>query len=420
MFTDGQLLLLLLWGLYLWECLVWHGRHALVFRSWFGKRWHLAGIDLGPGGMGKAGWEVAGQGGVCANPLWWGGQTVVGHLLPVSISPGRVVAGNLQTVYATGRPRQGHRAFSLDELTDMSVREEELWIGGTRFCRFPSAVLAREVHALLRELRNCPAERREEGIRAFWRGRFDRKAFQSVRERCQAAANRLQWGCMGLFLLLYVAAPVLAVLAGTGWAILLGGPLVFLTAFAVEWGAFRARRRLGIGTLADAIGEWIKGALCPPAAIRAADALFREMAPCFDPLTLAAELLPEDGPRSSDAAGFFARVSADLRHPLVCDGAWSDADRAAMEWQCTLVLDEALRAFPGQREALSGRVPSRIDSSMRAYCPRCGCQYASRIETCPDCPNVRLEKWSAENAGKTETAGKSRHRRQHARPRKWA
>ena len=417
MFTDGQLLLLLLWIIYLWECLVWHDRYAIVFRSWWGTRWHLAGIDFGPGGAGKAGWEVVRHGMEWVNPLWWGGQTVVGHLLPIAISPERIVAGNLQTIYATGRPRQSYRALGIEELTDVAVREKELWLNGARFCRFPSAIMAGKVLALLQKLRNCLPEQREGYIRLFWRGRFDRKVFWQVRKPCFAAARRLQWGCMALFLLMYVVAPVLSLKLGTNWVILLGGPLVFLSAFAIEWCAFRARRRLGIGTFADAVGEWIKGALCPPVAIRAADRLTCDMSPIFDPLTLAEELLPEDGPHFSPIADFFARVSADLRHPLSMDEEWDDDDRAAMKWQCKLVLEEAVRALPEQREALSEHVPSRFERSMRVYCPRCGSQYASAIETCPDCPGVHLKSWPTKGngTGKTKLPGKHRQRCQRRR-----
>ena len=86
MFTDGQLLLLLLWGIYLCDCLVWHDRYGVVFRSWWGVRWHVAGLEFGAGGMGKSNWEVAGHGMACVNPLDCGAQAVVGHVLPVAIS----------------------------------------------------------------------------------------------------------------------------------------------------------------------------------------------------------------------------------------------------------------------------------------------------------------------------------------------
>ena len=411
MLTDSEFLLLLLWGIYLWECLVWHDRYGLVFRSWWGGHWHQAGADYGFGGPGKAGWEVAGHGCVWANPLAWGGQTVMGHLLPLAISPERIVAGNLQTAYATGRLRQSHRAFPLKELTDISVREEELWLNGGCFCRFSSAILARKVLALLRNLRNCLPEQREELIRGFWRDRFDRTAFRKVWEPCQVAAKRLQWGCVGLFLLMYVAAPVLTVLLGTSLTILFAGPLALLTAFCIEWGAFRARRRLGIGTFADAVGEWVKGTLCPPVAIRAADCMTRQVAPLFDPLTLAVELLPADSARSPNVGDFFARVSADLHHPLAVDEEWGASDRETMAWQDSLVLDEALRAFPGQGEVLSEHVPQRLEPAMRGYCPRCGSQYASEIETCPDCPGVRLYRWNTKDMATQKMAGKNRPRR---------
>lgn len=414
MFSDGELLLLLLWGIYLWECLIWHDRYGLVFRSWWGGGWHLAGMSHGSGGMGKTGWEVVGHGAVWGNPLCWGGQTVLGELFPISISPERVAAGNIQTVYTTGRPCQRHRGFAFAELREVAIREEELWLNGVFFCRFPSEFVARGVLMLLRKLRDCLPAEREEHIRTFWRGRFDRKAFRGIWEPCQAAARRLQWSCMGLFLILYVVAPVLTMVVGTSWVILFGGPLVFLSAFAIEWGAFRFRRRLGVGTLSAAVGEWIKGALCPPVAIRAADRLTRDVAPLFDPLTVAAELLPEEGGGSAGVADFFAKMSADLRHPLVCDGVWDDFDRAAMEWQCGLVLEEATRAFPGQREALSERVPERLEPVMRAYCPRCGSQYAAERETCPDCPGVRLGRWHTKDVERKKRMGK--HRRCHRRP----
>lgn len=415
MFTDGQLLLLLLWGIYLCDCLVWHDRYGVVFRSWWGVRWHVAGLEFGAGGMGKSNWEVAGHGMACVNPLECGAQAVVGHVLPVAISPNRVVAGNLQTIYATGRPPQGNRSFSLEELTGMAVREEELWLNGTRFCRFPSAGLARRVLALLRTLQGSPQERREELIRAYWRERFDRQAFRDLWASCTVAARRLQWGCMGLFLLLYVVAPVLALRLGTGWAVLGCGPLGVLAAFAIEWGAFRARRRLGVGTLAEAFGEWVKGVLCPPVAIRAADGLTRAAAPLFDPLTLAAELLPEEGRRPSGKSAFFARVAADWHHPLTVEGTWGEAERATLAWQSRLALDEALHAFPELGEELSERVPLRLDPAMNAYCPRCGGQYATEAETCPDCPGVRLEQWREQDKSVPQGGGKQHGDRRRAR-----
>ena len=96
--SDGSLLLLVLWLIYLPECLLWVGRHSVIFAATWSRSWRAisAGEFLG---------SVSGSLRL-VNPFPPLGRFHKVDLLPVSISPARVVAFNVQSISQSGRPRQ--------------------------------------------------------------------------------------------------------------------------------------------------------------------------------------------------------------------------------------------------------------------------------------------------------------------------
>jgi hypothetical protein len=124
--------------------------------------------------------------------------------------------------------------------------------------------------------------------------------------------------------------------------------------------------------------------LCPPAAIRAADLLSRDLLSPFSPI-LIASMLP-----SQDAEKFIRTFINDLRHPIENQIAVNLSAEIA-DWSNRHYLEHCI-SFVEANKLLRSRVNARlvVDNDCNSYCPRCENQYRITSGVCPDCPGVPL------------------------------
>jgi hypothetical protein len=128
--------------------------------------------------------------------------------------------------------------------------------------------------------------------------------------------------------------------------------------------------------------------LSPPVAMRALDALSRDLLAEFHPLAVARVILAEDEFRA-----FAARVLRDAHHPLPAgrEGAEPEVVAAAESWRMRSVA--ALERFvrkQGVPDQDWSAPPAREGDDCTTFCPRCLQQFTIPAGTCARCWDLEL------------------------------
>ncbi|HEY5552261.1 MAG TPA: hypothetical protein VIK52_10240, partial [Opitutaceae bacterium] len=373
-----SLLLLVLWLLYLPECLLWVNRHSVVFTSPWSRGWSAttASDALGSGSASLR----------LLNPLPPLGRFFKADLLPVSISPVRVASFNAQTISPAGRPKQAGGTIAIDEIHRVSVHDSEILINGHSFAKVGSRALRTSFAALLDELRARPEAGREKLIERFWQSQFDLEQARAALAEAGRRSATLAAACNAQFLLIYIVLPVLSVLKGLNYVIIPGAIVMEVMAIQIAVIHFLAHRCLFPRSTTDRVTQVVKMILCAPLGIRAVDALTTPVAGRFHILTIAAALDPFPG-----KTDFLGRVLRDLRHPIGL-GSMNELLAETCRWQNAMIERVAARALPdvGALVPTLGAPPPRLEPGCRCHCPRCHAQLLIAAETCPDCLGVRM------------------------------
>ncbi|HUG09483.1 MAG TPA: hypothetical protein VMM36_00630 [Opitutaceae bacterium] len=376
--SDGSLLLIVLWVIYLPECLLWIGRHSVLFTAQWARSWTAttAGEVLG-----TASGSVR-----HVNPLPPLGRFHRVDLLPVSISPTHVAAFNPQSISQSGRPRQSGVSISLDAIRGVTVRENEVRINGHVFAKIVNADLRASLVKLLNDLRALPAEQRARLIEEFWQAQFDLEKARAALAETRRQSSLLAAACNGQFVLIYIVLPALSLLKGLNYVLIPGAIAMEFMAIQIAVLHFRAHRRLHPKAKSDRVIHLAKVILCPPLGIRAVDTLTGPAVGRFHILTVAEAL-----PAFPGRLAFMSRVLRDLRHPI-SHGAKNGLLAGICRWQGDLIERVAARSLPGAAAIVPtlDAPPPRIEKDCRCYCPRCGAQLSIATETCPDCPGVAM------------------------------
>lgn len=242
------------------------------------------------------------------------------------------------------------------------AEESTLRLGGPHRARFPS-----KDHAeAFRDLLGLAPEEREKRLLDLDAAQARLDAF---REETQLL-RILTWGLSVLTFLLLPAVLYLHPRPDLLLAPLLAGILgLYLAVVGAAAFAGRCLRREGLLRRAAPLSTLL---LSPVSAARAVPALGRHLFAGFDPLAVAALLLPRDA--------FLARARAELH------GAAFAAERGGESWR---------RYWSGRRRALLrlleemgiGEIeaPARRDPEAQSWCPFCGTEYRAAKGACEDC-----------------------------------
>jgi hypothetical protein len=376
--SDGSLLLLVLWLLYLSECLLWISRHSVVFAApW---SWNWSAVTAG---------EVLGSASGSPrllNPFPPLGRMHKVELLPVAISPTHIASFNAQTVSPAGRPGQPGGVVDIDAIRSVTVRDSELLINGHRFAKIANRDLRASLATLIEGLRARPESVRSESIEKFWRPQFDLEDARAAVDEAARRAGPLAAACNGQFLLIFVALPVLSLLKGLDYVLIPGAIAMEFMAIQISLLYFLAHRRLHPRETSERVAQVAKMVLCAPLSIRAVDALTAPAAGRFHILTVASA--PARFPGKAELLG---RLLRDLRHPVGL-GSMNEPLAATCRWQNNLIERVAADTLPEASAIIRtlDAPPPRLEAGCRCYCPRCLAQLSIATETCPDCPAVRM------------------------------
>lgn len=376
--TDGQLLLLVLWLVYITDCFVWYNRHTVVFATWWGRK--RRALTASPRfGLASGGISLL-------NPFPPLGQIFIAQALPLSLSPDCVVAFNSQSFSSTERPLQSGTVLAIDELSEVEVRDNDLFLNGTPFCKFRNPLLARLVAELLKRLHTSSQSCRAILIDDFWKQRFDTPSASIEFQLFKATASGLHWLCILLFAFLYLLLPFIALYSGVALMIIPAGIVMFIMAIPLTYEYFIAHRLLFPELRSDRYIHSLKMALCPPVAIRSIDLLTGQSLYKYDILALAHLFLAK-----ADCDDFCASYVRDLRHPISFDSD-NPLVRQTCRWQNETIMRLALPLLPSVASAVprSMALPSRQSADCLSFCPRCLIQLATKDGNCPECSGVPL------------------------------
>lgn len=376
--TEGQTLFLVLILLYLSECLIWVKRQSVAFISGLGDGGRLTYPHQ---------WLGNASGGILfLNPLPPADKVFLSHLPPISISPTGICAFNLQTLPSGGRaPNQTGQTLSFSEIKQVTTDGAYLLVNKERFAKCATSEQAKKFAALLGEMIKASPSKRETLARSWITKQF---AVDEARARLRAgkeATKEIRLVSWIFFLFLFVVVPIWVSRVGLFESLLLIALLMIAVAAKTAQSFYQAHKQLYPEEKSERIESLLKMVLCPPAAVRAADLVTRNMLSDYSPIVLA-DLLTGNHERR-----FVRAFILDLQHPLKYE-ALDETGRGIVNWSAAEQLNASLEylkngRFGSLEELLSP--PPRAGNSI-SYCPRCECQFVVHSVDCPDCPGVAV------------------------------
>lgn len=346
-------------ALYLFDALTWVSARQVVFASVFGRDFHIRRRGLSLLGLLPTGLDFktgADRPLLTPRTVW----------LP---PPGPVTAGAL-----TDPSR--YRAVELDEAAVAVLDHTTVDFGHGLKWKAPSAPAARHFFTLLSEISMLPVGDRERCIRKHERVAFDHQAAGRRVDGFLTAVDPLLPLGDALFFLIFLILPACAFVSTSGPVHL--GAVSLLT--AIVWlvlsvMTFRLARQLAAeSTLQPDMTRLVTVLLPPPLASRGVQVLATDLLCDFEPVAVAAHLLP-----AARLAPLLRAEIAAVERALAADcpdddwrQAWSRREKA---------LDVLLVRLNLRREDLA----PAVESDAGGICPACSATYRPGFNRCPDC-----------------------------------
>jgi len=214
----------------------------------------------------------------------------------------------------------------------------------------------------------------------------------TARERVaefERASPLLRGVCIAQMLLVFAVTPAAGLWLGLASTWIPLFTTLVLLQVCITWCFVRAHRRLHPTAKRSRRSEAFMIATSPPVAMRAVDALSRDLLAEFHPLAAAEALVPRE-----EFETLVERTLRDALHPLpmVREGSNLLVRDAAVAWQA--LLAGALADFAEAQRVPAGRwleSPPRLDSECTGYCPRCTQQYTRASGGCERCFDLPLK-----------------------------
>ena len=368
---DWWVLLAILYGLYVVECLAWIDRASWVcFTSPVRGAWRCARGSALPGND---------RGGfLLANPLSASPAVVACGLWPISISPEGVSNATPGHQAASGTP-------TYVPFTDIrSVRGDlsGLYVNG-RLLAPASQPLGVFLARLIDDCRKADVSRREKEIRKALATAADAsKALSRWTESCRQTRAVVVSATILFWYTLVIAPAVIAVIGPyPTWPWLLAGLIIGTAVTATQY--YKSHGRL---YPASRFERWVQATamiLLPVGAIRAAVNLSRHVLEEYSPFAVLPALC------GGDVSARELRVALwDLQRLPAGDAATTEAGRC-VEWCRAATVSAALEAIDASKIDLDA-APDRDDDGSVSYCPRCHAQFKSAGVMCHICDEVAV------------------------------
>jgi hypothetical protein len=335
---------------YLAECLWWVQPGASIFTLGIRGR----GTRKEPGFI----WNALDLEGVLANPLPPLTPLVVTYWPEFQPEPDR---------FCYSRPGAEPVSIPWEGLA-VTCSDSRLLCNGVPVLKAGEAQIKRQAEFLRQTAKLKPA-RRARAIEEWLRRGADQKAAGQQLETFRRQSLGLRIVTNIEFFLLFLLVPLAFHFMGTRviWPVVAALVAVAASITLEFWMLHRALFR-------EASGARFKSALTimlsPVSAVRACDAITRELFTGYHPLAVAAAILPEEG--FNRFAGERLRA---CRYDLPSGGWYAEALRNALE---NLIRQRGI-----QPESLM--FPSSQQANCVAWCPRCLAQYVTHRAQCADC-----------------------------------
>lgn len=374
---DWWILLAILYGLYVVECLAWIDRASWVcFTAPVRGTWRCTrGSEL-PGND---------RGGfLLANPLSASPAVVVCGLWPISISPAGVSHATSGQV-ASGTPAY----VPFTEIRSVRGDLSGLYVNG-RLLAAASLPLGVFLARLIDDCRKADAGRREKEIRKALATAADASKARARWTESRQQTRALTVSATILFWYTLVIAPAVIAIIGPypTWPWLLAGLIIGTVVTATQY--FKAHARLYPALRFE---RWVQATamiLLPVGAIRAAVNLSRHVLESYGPFAVLPALC------GGDVSAQALRVALwDLQRLPAADAATTESSRC-VEWCRAATASAALEAISASKIDLDA-APDRDDDGSVSYCPRCHAQFKSAGVMCHVCDEVRVVPFQAPN-----------------------
>ena len=241
---------------------------------------------------------------------------------------------------------------------------------------------ARELAELINQTAKASsASDRERILRAYNSKTFAEDEARKV--LLQSASTLFEIRLLGsiFFVFLFVVAPTLMSVYGLLRPFIPVAVVTFVFAIQIAVMFHRGRKLLFKGE-----ARWdqlIIMILCPPAAIRAADLLTRDLLSNYNPIVVAHLLA------GTHAQRFIRSFILDLQHPLKHESS-NETAAEIIEWSAADQLRQCV-AYVEHKKSFKGLLaPLKATGDFNSYCPRCECKFMLGESECPDCPGVEL------------------------------
>jgi hypothetical protein len=370
--SDGQTLFIVLVLIYLSECVLWVRKQSVGFLSPWCRRVRISTALFGnaTGGL------------LFVNPLPPLGSVFLSHLSPLSISPAGICALNVQALPGVGRLVQSERCLQFDRIAQASTDSAYLLVNDERFVKCATPTQAGELAELINQTAKASSSSdRERILRTYNSMKFAEDEARKV--LLESVSTLFEIRLLGsiFFVFLFVVAPALMSVYGLLRLFIPVAVVTFVFAIQIAVMFHRGRKLLFKGE-----ARWdqlIIMILCPPAAIRAADLLTRELLSNYNPIVVAHLLA------GTKAHQFIRSFILDLQHPLKHESS-NETAAEIIEWSVADQLRQCVW-YVEHKKSLKGLLaPLKATGDFNSYCPRCECQFTFGESECPDCPGVEL------------------------------
>lgn len=304
-------------------------------------------------------------------------RLILGPLLPgagVAVCSDAPVSWDGNALCATTKPHgSGHKHLSINN--PVSAEGVELVIARELIAACASPQTAKLLAQLVRDLSQAPIQDRQSMVREQWRAQFDVRTIRRRLRIFRTVQPHLAIDGLVVFLLIFAIAPLALLVFGT-LALVVAAVLVLLMVVDIMHLYWRCYRTVWSS---DSL-PWrhlLVMALTPPAVMRAADYLLRELFSEFHwiaVMTVAGE--------NNEKEKLIARYVRQLEFPAPWEQVECRVGREARAmWRSTVldfVRDQGMNVGDLIRE------PNRESDEVNAFCPRCMAQFVKAAK-CSDC-----------------------------------
>lgn len=329
-------------------------------------------------------------------PLAPTGAMFIGEHWPISVSPEGVFGFNAAAPGLRFRPTATERFVSFDSKPVFEFNGSKLFADGELLARTTRPELASWLAGVLSQASELPLEARTAALEQRIGAGFQK---ESCAQRWDQLQKESPWvrrtGTIG-FVWVFVGGAVYYYLVRDQpfalrallayWSVALFGWVWAMVEFYI------AHKKLYPSRSADRFKSTVEMIL-PATAMRGYNRLALPSLAGWHPLAVAATVCNDRDFRNV-AREFFR----DLEHPLGPFGEnWSEAARRTEAWHRERVKRSAIALLAEMNVDMAEllRPPEKEDPNAAAWCPRCEREFGANVETCHDCGEIRLQKYSS-------------------------